>query len=108
MRSRFLDFAHVLFGQPVPTFPGHALAAATAMIGWPAASPVDAADFYAGKTIDFIIGATTMRDKDFLADAQRARLDVVASTGERVQQLVEQLYAAPKATVERAKDLVKP
>ena len=61
MRSRFLDFAHVLFGKPVPTFPGHALAAATAMIGWLAASPVDAADFYAGKTIDFIIGATTMR-----------------------------------------------
>jgi hypothetical protein len=49
-----------------------------------------------------------MRDKHFLADAERARIDVVASTGERVQQLVEQLYAAPKATVERAKDLVKP
>ena len=52
--------------------------------------------------------AATMRDKHFLADAERARIDVVASTGERVQQLVEQLYAAPKATVERAKDLVKP
>ena len=48
-----------------------------------------------------------MRDKDFLADAQRARLDVVASTGERVQQLIEHLYAAPKATVERAKDLLR-
>jgi hypothetical protein len=33
---------------------------------------------------------------------------VVASTGERVQRLVEQLYATPKATVERAKELVKP
>src|SRR5262245_24357120 len=28
MRSRFFDFAHVLIGKPVPTFPGHALAAA--------------------------------------------------------------------------------
>ena len=28
MRSRFFDFAHVLFGKPVPTFPEHAL-------GWP-------------------------------------------------------------------------
>ena len=28
MRSRLLDFAHVLIGKPVPTFPGHALAAA--------------------------------------------------------------------------------
>jgi hypothetical protein len=25
MRSRFFDFAHVLIGKPVPTFPGHAL-----------------------------------------------------------------------------------
>ena len=50
----------------------------------------------------------TMQDKDFLADAERTRIDVVPSSGERVQQLVQQLYAAPKATVERAKDLVKP
>ena len=50
----------------------------------------------------------TMADKDFLADAERTRIDVVPTTGEKVQQLVEQLYAAPKATVERAKDLVKP
>ena len=52
--------------------------------------------------------AATMRDKDFLADAERTRIDVVASRGEKVQRLVEQLYATPKATVERAKDLVKP
>jgi tripartite-type tricarboxylate transporter receptor subunit TctC len=50
----------------------------------------------------------TMQDKDFLADAERTRIDVVPSSGERVQQLVEQLYASPRATVERAKDLVKP
>jgi tripartite-type tricarboxylate transporter receptor subunit TctC len=50
----------------------------------------------------------TMADKDFLADAERTRIDVVPTAGEKVQQLVEQLYAAPKATVERAKDLVKP
>jgi hypothetical protein len=24
VRARFLDFAHVLIGKPVPTFPGHA------------------------------------------------------------------------------------
>jgi tripartite-type tricarboxylate transporter receptor subunit TctC len=52
--------------------------------------------------------AATMQDKDFLADAERARIDVVASTGERVQQLVEQLYATPKPIVERAKELIKP
>jgi tripartite-type tricarboxylate transporter receptor subunit TctC len=52
--------------------------------------------------------AATLQDKEFLADAERTRIDVVASTGERVQRLVEQLYATPKATVERAKELVKP
>jgi tripartite-type tricarboxylate transporter receptor subunit TctC len=52
--------------------------------------------------------AATLQDKEFLADAERTRIDVVASSGERVQQLVEQLYATPKATVERAKEQIKP
>jgi tripartite-type tricarboxylate transporter receptor subunit TctC len=51
--------------------------------------------------------AATLQDKEFLADAERARIDVVASSGERVQHLVERLYATPKATVERAKELIK-
>ena len=50
----------------------------------------------------------TMQDREFLAEAERARIDVTPTTGEKVQRLVQQLYAAPKATVERAKDLVKP
>jgi hypothetical protein len=49
-----------------------------------------------------------MQDKEFLADAERARINVEPSSGERVQRLVEQLYATPKATVERAKDSIKP
>jgi Tripartite tricarboxylate transporter family receptor len=52
--------------------------------------------------------AATMQDKDFLADAERTRIVVVPSSGERVQRLVGELYASPKATVERAKELVKP
>src|SRR5262249_14586131 len=52
--------------------------------------------------------AATMRDPDFLADAERTRIDVLPTPGEKVQQLVEQLYATPKATVERAKELIKP
>ena len=49
-----------------------------------------------------------MADKEFLADAERTRIDVVPSSGERVQHLVERLYATPRATIERAKDLIKP
>jgi tripartite-type tricarboxylate transporter receptor subunit TctC len=52
--------------------------------------------------------AATLSDKEFLADAARSRIDVAPSAGERVQRLVEALYAMPKATVERAKELVKP
>jgi tripartite-type tricarboxylate transporter receptor subunit TctC len=52
--------------------------------------------------------AATFADKEFLADAERTRIDVAPSAGERVQRLVEALYAMPKATVERAKELVKP
>jgi tripartite-type tricarboxylate transporter receptor subunit TctC len=52
--------------------------------------------------------AATLQDRDFLADAERSRIDIEPSSGERVQQLVEQLYATPKATVERAKELIKP
>ncbi len=35
MRSRFFDFAHVLFGKPVPTFPEHALAPRDDHVGRP-------------------------------------------------------------------------
>jgi hypothetical protein len=52
--------------------------------------------------------AATLQDKDFLADAERTRIDIDPSSGERVQGLVERLYATPKATVERAKELIRP
>jgi hypothetical protein len=52
--------------------------------------------------------AATMQDKDFLADAEKARIDITPSSGERVQKVVERLYATPKAVVERARELVRP
>ena len=52
--------------------------------------------------------SATLQDKDFLADAERTRIDVAPSSGERVQRLVEELYATPKRIVERAKELVRP
>ena len=50
----------------------------------------------------------TMQDKDFRADAEKTRIDIAPSSGEKVQELVEKIYATPKAIVERAKELVKP
>src|SRR5207253_2140749 len=52
--------------------------------------------------------AAAMRDKDFLADAEKTRVDVVPTEGEKVQQLIERLYATPKHVAERAKELVRP
>lgn len=49
----------------------------------------------------------TLRDKDFLSDAQKARLDVDPSDGEKVQALVAKLYKLPKATLERAQRIIQ-
>jgi tripartite-type tricarboxylate transporter receptor subunit TctC len=50
----------------------------------------------------------TMNDGDFRADAERSRLDIDPIGGEKVQMLVEGLYAAPAQVVEKAKAAVKP
>ena len=52
--------------------------------------------------------AATLRDADFLADAERARIEIAPTPGEKLQQMVAELYATPPATVERAKELIKP
>jgi tripartite-type tricarboxylate transporter receptor subunit TctC len=49
----------------------------------------------------------TMQDKVFLEDAARTRIEIAPLPGERVQELVTRLYAAPKAIVERARQAIK-
>jgi tripartite-type tricarboxylate transporter receptor subunit TctC len=50
----------------------------------------------------------TMQDKAFLADAEKSHIDVIPSSGEKVQQLVDKLYATSNEVVDRAKDIIKP
>ncbi len=50
----------------------------------------------------------TLADKDFLADAKKMRIDVDPSSGEKVQKLVESIYSASPAIVERAKRIILP
>jgi tripartite-type tricarboxylate transporter receptor subunit TctC len=50
----------------------------------------------------------TMKDPQFLDDAAKTRIDVNPLPGAKVQELVEQIYAAPKAVVERAKEILRP
>jgi tripartite-type tricarboxylate transporter receptor subunit TctC len=50
----------------------------------------------------------TTKDPEFLADAEKSRLDVTASSGERVQGVVEKLYSSSKETIKRAKEIISP
>ena len=50
----------------------------------------------------------TMRDKDFLADAETMRIDISPLSGAKVQELVQKLYAAPKDMVARARQAITP
>ena len=48
-----------------------------------------------------------LKDKDFLADAEKAKIDVNPLDGAKVQEVVEKVYASPAAVVARAKELIK-
>jgi len=50
----------------------------------------------------------TMTDPNFLADAEKAGLEVSPSSGARVQELVQGFYATPKDIVEKARLAIKP
>jgi len=50
----------------------------------------------------------TMRDPQFVADAQKTGVDISPLPGAKVQALVQQLYATPKDIVERAKHAIRP
>lgn len=49
--------------------------------------------------------AATVQDPEFLADAEKSRLDVRPVAGDAATALVSQLYATPKPIVDRAKAL---
>jgi tripartite-type tricarboxylate transporter receptor subunit TctC len=50
----------------------------------------------------------TMSDKQFLDDAEKARLDVSPLSGTKVQDLVQKLYATPKDVITRARQAITP
>ncbi len=49
----------------------------------------------------------TAKDKDFLAEAERTKRDVVLVSGDELQELVVQLAAAPKEVIDRLENLIK-
>jgi tripartite-type tricarboxylate transporter receptor subunit TctC len=50
----------------------------------------------------------TMRDPQFLADAEKMRIDISPLPGATVQELIQKLYATPKDVTERAKAAIRP
>jgi tripartite-type tricarboxylate transporter receptor subunit TctC len=50
----------------------------------------------------------TMADPQFLADAERLRIDISPLSGSTVQELVQKFYATPKDVAERARQAIRP
>ena len=50
----------------------------------------------------------TMRDREFLHDAETIRIDISPLPGAKVQELVQKIYAAPKNIVARARQAINP
>jgi hypothetical protein len=49
----------------------------------------------------------TMADKDFLADADKSLLEVRPVKGADIQALVNEIYATPATTTQRAAEMLK-
>ena len=49
----------------------------------------------------------TMKDKDFLAEADKTQLEVNPVSGEDVEKLVKDIYATPADIVAKAKEAAK-
>src|ERR1700716_3878831 len=51
--------------------------------------------------------ADTMTDPEFLADAEKAQLEITPVAGEEVEQLVKDIYQTPKALAAKAADYIR-
>ena len=48
----------------------------------------------------------TMKDKDYLADAKKSRIDVNPVSGADIQKLLAELYATPKDVIKKASQAI--
>jgi tripartite-type tricarboxylate transporter receptor subunit TctC len=49
----------------------------------------------------------TMKDKAFLADAEKAQLEITPVSGDAVQKLVAEIYQTPAEIVKKAAEILK-
>jgi hypothetical protein len=50
----------------------------------------------------------TMRDPQYLAEADKMRIDISPLPGAKVQEIVQKLHATPKDIVEKARAAIRP
>jgi hypothetical protein len=48
----------------------------------------------------------TMGDKEFLADAERAKMEITPVSGEKIEELVKRIYATPPETAKKAVEMI--
>jgi hypothetical protein len=48
----------------------------------------------------------TLNDKEFLAEATKAKLEINPVSGEAVQRIVQEVYQTPKAVANKAAEMV--
>ena len=48
-----------------------------------------------------------LADPEFLAEAEKLKLEITPVSGERVQGIVRDIYATPRAVVDRVAEFVK-
>jgi tripartite-type tricarboxylate transporter receptor subunit TctC len=48
----------------------------------------------------------TLKDKEFLADAERMKLEINAVSGADVQNIVNEVYSTPKAVAKKAAEMI--
>jgi tripartite-type tricarboxylate transporter receptor subunit TctC len=48
----------------------------------------------------------TLKDPEFLADAEKIRADIELVTGDEVEALLKEVFAYPPAVIERTKDIL--
>ena len=49
-----------------------------------------------------------MKDKDLLADAERIRIGITYSSGEKLQEVVQRVHSSSKEVIDRAKRIIEP
>jgi hypothetical protein len=75
------------------------------VVAWPYVAPPgvpqDRADALRKAFMD------TMKDKDFLAEADKAKLEILPVSGEEIQKLIVELYATPGEIVQKTMEMLK-